>query len=231
MSVEHKKSGEAELPAYEEMLEEAYGEDAIARSRAFAQEVTGGLKADAPRVGQLAPDFALRDLSGETLRLGALRDRGPVVIMFYRGGWCPFCNMHLRAFQLARTQLRALGAQVVLLSPALSGHTADLRQQHDLLFPLLSDVGNQVARAYGLVFQMPAELREEYLADGVDLAVINGDDSWQVPMPATFVVDQQGIIQYAFVSADYTQRAELSDVIAVLRKLARRAKTPQRVLR
>jgi peroxiredoxin len=205
------------------MVEEAYGAD--------AQQVTSGAKPHTAHAGQPAPDFALLALSGETIRLSALRERGPVVMMFYRGGWCPFCNMHLRAFQLARTQLRALGAPVVLLSPALPGHIADLRQQHDLLFPLLRDVGNQVARQYGLVFQMPAELREEYLADGVDLAAINGDDSWEVPMPATFVVDQQGVIQYAFVSADYTQRAELSEVIAVLRNLARRSKVPQRALR
>jgi peroxiredoxin len=127
--------------------------------------------------------------------------------------------VHLRAFQLARSHIRTLGASVVLISPQRAEYAQVLVDTHTLLFPLLSDIGNQVARQYRLVFQMPPELREEYLASGVNLAEINGDESWEIPMPATFVIDRGGVIQYASVSADYTQRSDPADVLAALRRM------------
>jgi peroxiredoxin len=209
-------------PSYERLLDEQYGADSVARSRAEAQATPGlGEPSAALGVRAVAPPFSLPDANGTQVDLASLLSKGPVVLIFYRGGWCPFCNMYLRTFQLARPQVRALGAQVVLISPELAAHGRALAERHSLLFPVLSDRGNQVAREYGLVFRMPAELRAEYLADGVDLAEHNGDTSWEVPMPATFVIAPDGRIGYAFVSADYTQRAEPEEVLGVLRRLRR----------
>lgn len=210
----------AASPSYEQLLEGAYGPEAVEQSRAEAQGTPGlGDPGAALRVGAVAPRFALPDTNGASVELAQLLAQGPVVLIFYRGGWCPFCNVYLRAFQLARPHLRALGAQVVLVSPEQAAYGRALSEQHALLFPVLSDRGNRVARQYGLAFQMPAELRDEYLADGVDLAERNGEPSWEVPMPATFVIASDGRIAYAFVSADYTQRAEPAEVLAVLQRL------------
>ncbi len=207
-------------PSYEGLLHDQYGAETVARGRAEAQATLG---LSDPRTalgpGAVAPLFALSDSNGATVSLAGLRQQGPTVLIFYRGGWCPFCNVYLRTFQLARPHLRALGAQVVLISPEQTTRGQALAARHALLFPVLSDVGNAVARQYGLVFQIPQELRAEYLADGVDLAERNGDPSWEVPMPATFVVATDGRIQYAFVSADYTQRAEPAEVLTTLRRL------------
>lgn len=209
-------------PAYERLLEEQYGAESVAISRAGAQATPGlGDPGAALGIGAIAPPFSLPDAYGAQVDLSSLLSKGPVVLIFYRGGWCPFCNMHLRAFQLARPHVRALGAQVVLISPELGAHGQTLVERHALLFPVLSDSDNRVARQYGLVFRMPTELRAEYLADGVDLAEHNGDTSWELPMPATFVVSADGRICYAFVSADYTQRAEPEEVLGVLKRLRR----------
>jgi peroxiredoxin len=210
-------------PAYARLLEEVFGADAIEENRAYVQSAPQlGEPRHALAVGARAPLFALHDETGALVTLSGLLAHGPVVVVFYRGGWCPFCNVYLRALQLARSHMRALGAQVVLVSPQRREHAQPLIERHSLLFPLLSDVGNQVARQYGLVFRMPDVWRDEYLADGTDLAEVNGDPSWEVPMPATFVVDRHGVIKYAFVSADYTQRAEIADLLAVLRSLTAR---------
>jgi peroxiredoxin len=223
-NTEHEAPAEAAVPSYEQLLTEQYGTGPIERTRRKVQASEGlGNPATALRSGEFAPDFTLNDSQGNAVSLAALYAVGPVVVIFYRGGWCPFCNMYLRAFQLARTQLRALRTQVVLISPSVNGELSPEQEQSALLFPLLSDIGNHVARAYGLVFRMPAELRATYQAIGTDLTNINGDSSWELPMPATFVVDQAGRIAYAFVSADYTQRAEPAEVLSVLRQLIRQS--------
>ncbi len=200
--------------SYEHLIAAEIGLDAVRRNREFAQSAQGlGDPQLALTVGARAPLFTLDDIIGKPVALAEMIASGPTVLIFYRGGWCPFCNVHMRAFQLARTHIRALGASVLLISPELHTYAVPM------LFPVLSDRGNAVARAYGLAFQMPSEMRADYREDGIDLAERNGDASGELPMPATFVVDRAGLIQYAFVSADYTQRAAPQDVIAVLRRL------------
>lgn len=209
-------------PSYDQLLDEQYGADPVARARAAVQATPGlGDPRAALGVGDAAPLFALANSEGDVIALADTLQHGPAVLVFYRGGWCPFCNTYLRALQLARPQLRALGAQLLLISPERSAQGQTIVERHALLFPVLSDAGNQVARRYGLVFQMPPELQAEYAADGVDLAERNGDPRWELPMPATFVVAPDRRIQYAFVSADYTQRAEPAAVLAALRRLRR----------
>ena len=171
-------------------------------------------------VGDTAPDFELPDATGQTVRLSDLLKQGPVVINFYRGEWCPYCNLELRAFQNLLPEFQQAGATLVAISPELPDHSLSVTEKHSLEFAVLSDVGNQVSRQYGLVFTLDASLRPIYQNFGIDLPASNGDDSYELPLPATYVIDRSGHIRYAFAEADYTQRAEPQDVLAVVEELA-----------
>lgn len=210
-----------DLPSYEQELRAEHGADAVAAYRTeIVPDLRYGDPATALQVGMAAPAFTLRDAAGEPYALTERLRRGPVVIIFYRGGWCPFCNVQLRAFQLARMHLRALKAEVVLISPERFEESLSLIERQSLHFPVLADAGNAVARQYGVAVRLDAAQRARHLAQEIDLEASNGDAEWELPMPATFVVDQAQRIRYAFISADYTRRAEPSEVIAVLRQIA-----------
>jgi|tagenome__1003787_1003787.scaffolds.fasta_scaffold20436415_2 peroxiredoxin len=171
----------------------------------------------AKAVGEAAPDFGLPDARGVTVTLADLRDDGPVVLVFYRGAWCPYCNLQLRAFQAALADIHAAGAALVAISPQTPDNSLTLAEQAELKFPVLSDVGNAVARSYGLVFALGAADRELHGGVGIDLAASNGDDSWELPAPAVFVVDRAGTIRYASVAGDYRWRVGPDEVLAALR--------------
>ena len=139
-----------------------------------------------------------------------------MVLTFYRGTWCPYCNLALRAYQRALPDIQALGAQLVAISPQIPDESLSMVEKNDLAFPVLSDQGNNVGRQYGLVFAFDAETRERYLGMGNDLVHYNGNDAWELPMPGTFVVGQDGIIKLAWAKADYTQRLEPAEILAAL---------------
>lgn len=184
-------------------------------------ELAGSSLIDASlKYGDIAPDFALPNAIGQTIRLSGLSKRGPVILSFYRGGWCPFCNLELRALQQALPDFERYGARLVAISPELAEHADSTADQLGLSFEVLSDVGNQVARQFGLVFQVPESLRAVYAQFGIDLPARNGDDTFELPVPATYVVDEDRRIAYAFVNTDYKQRAEPTKVIHALRRLA-----------
>ncbi|MEA5463141.1 peroxiredoxin-like family protein [Leptothoe sp. PORK10 BA2] len=170
-------------------------------------------------VGDTAPDFELPDATGRSVRLSELLTQGPVVINFYRGEWCPYCNLELRAFQNLLPEFKQSGATLVAISPELPDHSLSVTEKHSLEFSVLSDVGNKVSRQYGLVFTLHASLQPLYQGFGIDIPTNNGDDSYELPLPATYVIDSSGHIRYAFAEADYTQRAEPQDVLAVVKKL------------
>lgn len=167
-------------------------------------------------VGAHAPDFTLPDSTGEHVSLSSLLSRGPVVLAFYRGGWCPHCSTELRAYQARLAEISSLGAALVAVSPQTPDNSLSTREKLELAFPVLSDTGNVVARSYGLVFSLPEELREIYAGFGLDLPTANGDDSFELPLPATYVIDTEGAVVWRHVDADYTKRAEPNDVIAAL---------------
>ena len=171
-------------------------------------------------VGAEAPDFALPTADGGTLRLGEALAEGPVVLTFYRGVWCPYCNQSLRQFQEALPLIEAAGARLVAVSPQTPEGSTEMEQAQSLTFPVLSDVGNVVSRDYGLVFEVSEEVRERYRASGIDLPAINGADAWELPVPATYVIDRDGTVRYAFIEADYTQRASPRAVVEALRSLS-----------
>ena len=183
-----------------------------------ALEATG-IANRALTVNDKAPDFELPDATGKSVRLSELLKQGPVVINFYRGEWCPYCNLELRAFQNLLPEFKQANATLVAISPELPDHSLSVTEKHSLEFAVLSDVGNTVSRQYGLVFTLDASLQPLYKGFGIDIPTSNGDDSYELPLPATYVIDQSGRIRYGFAEADYTQRAEPQDALAVVNEL------------
>jgi peroxiredoxin len=194
--------------------------DAIATAnRRLAQS---GLLAHALRAGQRAPDFALPDATARTVTLESLLARGPVVASFYRGAWCPYCNLELQAWQRHLPELGARGAALVAISPQKPDASLTLVEKHALAFDVLSDAGNQVARRFGIVYAMDEPLRPIYERSGVDLPAHNGDSSFELPVPATYLIAQDGLIAGAWIELDYRYRAEPSAVLARLDELSAR---------
>ncbi len=178
-----------------------------------------GIENNALGVGDQAIDFSLPNIHGEDVNLKQALSKGAVVLNIYRGGWCPYCNLELNALQQALSEIEATGAQLIAVAPQLPDKSIESVKKHSLTFEVLSDVGNRVSRQYGLVFTLPEALRPIYEQFGLDIPGYNGDDSFELPMPATYVIKQNGEIAHAFVDADYTQRMEPADIINVLKSL------------
>jgi peroxiredoxin len=187
--------------------------------RPIGQLVTSGAAENTLKEGAQAPDFTLPDTRGNMVRLSHLLRQGPVVISFYRGQWCPYCHLALRAYQQAVPQLQELGTSLVAISPQMPDHSQALAEKLALTFALLSDVGNQVARAYGLVFTIDKAVRGAHLLIGANLPAFNGTDAWELPMAGTFLVDRSGTVRLAFVDPDFTRRLDPSVIVARLKEL------------
>jgi peroxiredoxin len=187
--------------------------------RPIGQLVTSGAAENTLKEGAQAPDFTLPDTRGNMVRLSHLLRQGPVVISFYRGQWCPYCHLALRAYQQAVPQLQELGTSLVAISPQMPDHSQALAEKLALTFALLSDVGNQVARAYGLVFTIDKAVRGAHLLIGANLPAFNGTDAWELPMAGTFLVDRSGTMRLAFVDPDFTRRLDPSVIVARLKEL------------
>ncbi len=166
-----------------------------------------------------APDFTLPDALGQPVTLSQLLTQGPVIIMFYRGEWCPYCNLELRAYQKALPQFQELGATLVAISPQMPDHSLSTMEKQGLAFAVLSDVGNQVARQFGLVFTLDEAARTLHAQLGADLPAYNGDDSWELPMTGTFLVDQSRRVRLASVDPNFFHRLDPSFVIVRLKEL------------
>ena len=206
--------GDAPEPATDDL--EAATEDAAPVLERTAEMAEKG----ALGVGDRAPDFTLPDATGGEIRLSELLVDGPVVLTFYRGAWCPYCNTQLRDYQLALPDLEDAGASLVAVSPQTPDSSLTTAEKNDLAFPVLSDAGLEVSRDYGLVFRVDESTRDRYRLGGVDLERYNGTGDWELPVPATYVIDQSGTVRAAFVEADYTQRASPRDVLEAVRDLA-----------
>lgn len=170
--------------------------------------------------GDRAPLFELPDARGRTVRLADVLTDTPAVISFYRGAWCPFCNLELRALQREMDVVGDAHTTLVAISPNEPDVSADLVEELGLTFRVLSDHDNRVARSYGLVYELIPELVGLYRGIDRDIGAMNGTEAWELPVPATYVVDRQGVIQYAFVELDHRARAEPSEVMAVATSLA-----------
>jgi len=164
--------------------------------------------ADAINVGEPFPDFSLSDATGKQVSMKELLAKGPVLISFYRGGWCPYCNLALKALQDSLSAIKARGVTLVAISPELPDQSLTMQEKNELQFQVLSDVGSNLARNLGILFQQPNTVRPILEANGVDLQARNGDDSYTVPFPASYLVDSNGVIRNAFLNPDYTRRLE-----------------------
>lgn len=170
-------------------------------------------------VGDEAPDFALPDAQGREVSLFRLLREGPTIVTFYRGGWCPYCNIQLRAYQQVLPEIAGLGGSLVAISPQLPDASLSTAEKNELAFAVLSDVGNAVARAFGLVYALPEELRDALRSNGKALPGINGDESWELPLPATYVIAPDRHVALAYVDVDYRVRLAPESLLATLRSL------------
>lgn len=184
--------------------------------RATAELIASGAAQRALKVGDKAPLFSLKDVNGTWVSSADLLANGPLVLTFYRGVWCPYCNMELQALQTFLPTLKDQGASLLALSPQTAANSRKSERITELGFPILSDTHNDVADAFGLRFQLPDYLIELYKALGNNLPLINDDPAWNLPMPARYVIGQDSVIRYAEVNPDYTQRPEPSAMLDAL---------------
>lgn len=201
---EQNEAGRASIPA----------EALVVLDQATAEVAASGIADSSLGIGAKVPDFSLPDTTGSKVSLSSLLTKGPVVLTFYRGGWCPYCSTELRALQAKLPEINAAGATLVAVSPQTPD--SSLSTTEKLAFPVLSDEGNQVAEFFGLVFTLPEAVRQVYTGFGLDRPTANGDSTFRLPIPATYVLRTEGTVAWRFADADYTKRAEPDDVLAAL---------------
>lgn len=187
--------------------------------RATAELIASGQALNARKAGDKAPEFTLRDPDGHAVSLAEILTKGPLIVSFYRGVWCPYCNLELQALQAASPEIEERGARVVAISPQTAPNSRRSQRDNKLTFPILSDEKSRVAAAFGLRFSLPDYLVELYKGFKNDLPTFNDDPAWVLPMPARYVIGTDGIIAYSEVNPDYTQRPDPSELLPVLDKL------------
>lgn len=177
-----------------------------------------GVLDSALKVGDKAHNFTLKNALNESVSLFDELKNGPVVLTWYRGGWCPYCNITLHALQEKLPEFKQEGATLLALTPELPDNSLSTSEKNNLEFVVLSDLKNNIGKEYGVVYTLTDDVASIYNA-GFGLNKVNGDASNELPLAATYVIDSNGIITYAFLDADYTLRAEPSEILAALKKL------------
>lgn len=180
--------------------------------------VQSGILESAKNVGDTAPKFTLQNALGKEVSLKTYLDKGPVVLVYYRGGWCPYCNLTLHYLQEELPNFKAQGATLIAISPEVPDQSITTAEKHELAFEVLSDVGNKVAKQYGVVFKLTDEVAKIY-NEKFDLNTHNGDNSNELPLAATYIINSAGVIEYAFLDVDYRNRAEPSELTAFIKKM------------
>jgi peroxiredoxin len=187
--------------------------------RATAELIASGQALSAKKAGDKAPEFTLNDPDGHAVSSATVLAKGPLVVSFYRGTWCPYCNLELQALQAALPVIEARGASLIAISPQTPPNSRKSQRENKLTFPILSDEKSRIAAAFGLRFSLPDYLVELYKGFKNDLPAFNDDPAWVLPMPARYIIGANGIIAYAEVNPDYTQRPDPSELLPVLDKL------------
>ena len=200
-----KNAWEAKAP---DQIKEIYADG-------IADVVRQNLIATAKKNDDIAPDFILTNAIGKDVQLNDYLKKGPVVLTWYRGGWCPYCNMTLHYLQEQLPTIQLKGASLLALTPELPDQSMSTAEKHQLEFEVLSDVGNKVAKEYGIVFKLTDAVADSY-QKGFDLHGYNGDDSDELPLAATYVINQDGKIVYTFLDAEYRNRAEATEILKAL---------------
>jgi peroxiredoxin len=199
------------------LAEQAPAEVLEGFGRIRADQAAVDYAARAPKVGDRAPDFTLPDPLGRQVSLAGELQQGPVVLIFYRGEWCPYCNAMLRTYGLRAAGFSQRGARLVAVSPQTPDNSLTMAEKHSLEFPVLSDEGGEVIGTYGLKYHVTAH--ELYEAGGADLPKFNGSGGWILPAPAVFVIDREGVARFASVIGDFTERVEPEEALAALDSL------------
>lgn len=190
-------------------------------ARVVAELKQNHLAENALSAGAKAPAFELNDHNRKVVPSAQLLARRPLVVCFIRGRWCPFCVGQMEAMNLVAPLLEQAGASMVAVSPQTVQQSFFMQDQHKLRFRLLSDTGNQVARQFGLVYRVPEYQQAIYKRVFVNLPHTNGDESWELPVPGTFVIDRDGTVLYASVDEDYTQRPEPAEILRTVGDIIR----------
>lgn len=191
-------------------------EDVQIQERSIRELETSGAVDNILQAGSQALEFELTDSNGKLVRSADLLARGPLVVVFFRGRWCPYCVTTVESWQRSLPELQSHHASLVAISPQTVKQNNLMADQHRLTFPLLSDPGNSAAKQFGVAYQLPADLQELNRRTFVNLEFINADKSWELPMPATFVIAPDRRILFAEAYADYTRRTEPQRVIDLL---------------
>ncbi len=209
----------ARLAERRELIARYVTAETQAASRRAVEELrASGIENRVPKPDATAPEFQLPDQDGKPVSSHELLQRGRLVVTFYRGRWCPFCVAQLEAMNEAVAQIREAGAELVAISPQTVHQSFLMRDQHRLQFALLSDAGNHVARQFGLVYRVPDYQQQIYARSFTNLPFINGDSSWELPLPATFVLERDRRILWASADPDYTIRPEPAEILAQLKR-------------
>jgi peroxiredoxin len=211
-----------QLNALKERLERSIPPEALAIMHgATADLQASGQESRIVGNGATLPPFELPDQEGKVISSSGLIESGPLVLTFYRGLWCPYCNIDLAAMKAVHETLQTHGGQLLAISPELPAYSRQIIAKQKLPFPILHDHGNGYAAQLGLRFPYPADLKRLYQDGfGIDLTAYHGDDSWTLPMPARYLIDQAGIIRFAEAKADYTDRPDPAPMLALLDGLA-----------
>ena len=218
-----------ELPNYQQSLDQYMEESKKEKSpfsatdMAVMEKASQDLASTMPdpgiKVGEKAPDFVLNNALGKPVSLKDKLKQGPVVLVFYRGAWCPFCNMHLHVLQGSLPEFKKYGAQLITITPQTPDKSVEQFKQKGYPFEVLSDLDSRVMKAYRLYFELPADLVDVYKKHGLDIEAFNGQDRNVLPLPGSFVIDTDGIVQAMHADTDYKKRMEPSAIIDALKKL------------
>ncbi len=214
------------LPSLQALLDAKKADFANMASDEMKQVFEDGLKKvassgvleSALSKGDKAPDFELPNAKGQMVSLSKLLKSGPVVLTWYRGGWCPYCNIQLNAYNQALSEFKAANGQLVAVSPEIPDSSLSTSERNNLNFEVLSDNNNDVAKQFGLVYTLPESVAKMF-SGMIDLEAYNNNSSNQLPLAVTYIIDKDMTIQYAFIDADYKKRAEPTELIAVLNSL------------
>lgn len=218
-----------EIPGYRQSLDQ-YMEKSKTEKSPFSpsdmavmekagKDLAGSMPAPGIEVGEKAPDFVLKNAMGQAVSLNDKLKQGPVVLVFYRGAWCPFCNMHLHVLQESLPEFKKYGAQLIAITPQTPDKSVEQFKQKGYPFEVLSDLDSKVMKDYRLYYELPADLVGVYKKHGLDIEAFNGEDRNVLPVPGSFVIDTHGIVQAMHADTDYKQRMEPSAIVAALKKM------------
>jgi len=231
IAVASQASGSEEIPSYQKALETFKAEREKRKGTPFSaaerqlmeqaeRDLAGAMPDPGLKVGERAPDFSLPNAFDRKVSLTDLLSDGPVILTFYRGAWCPYCNLQLRGLQQTLPYFEQYGARLVAVTPQKPDKSREQVEKDGYPFEVLSDLGDRVIKAYNLYYEVPAQVREIYKQRiSLDLAEYNGAGRYLLPVPATFVIDRRGIIQAAFADLDYRKRVEPVAILAALEAL------------